>query len=159
MTRAGSALEHARCFIVHKRHRIFTQTWANGSGGAWGWLFNHRSTIWPGSVASGGYGVWAATVPTAGVMAAGDVVKVRSGKTISLAPNTNVTWTMAAMGSAGSPVRFDIDDSSVWSDGTDPVLKITEAHASNTLKTGAPIDYLCAHRSEAAFQRAAQSGA
>lgn len=136
MTRAGSASWNTLVALSFTNVTgSSSQTWANGSGGAWGWLFNHRSTIWPGSVASGGYGVWAATVPTAGVMAAGDVVKVRSGKTITLASNTNVTWTMAAMGSATAPVRFDIDDSSVWSDGTDPVLKITEAHTSNTLKT------------------------
>lgn len=135
MTRAGSASWNTLVALSFTNVTgSSSQSWANGSGGAWGWLFNHRATIWPSAIASGGYGVWAATVPTAGVMAAGDIVKVRSGKTITIATNTNVTWTMAAMGSAGSPVRFDIDDSSVWSDGTDPVLKITEAHTSNSVK-------------------------
>jgi len=122
-----------------------SQSWANGSGGAWGWLFSHRATIWPSAIASGGYGVWAATVPFGGVIAAGDIVKVRSGKTITLATNSNVAWVMAAMGSAGSPVRFDIDDSSVWSDGTDPVLKITEAHTSNSTKTWSALATTFAH--------------
>ena len=110
-------------------------SFAGGVGGCWGYLFNHAATIWASAVAIGGYGVWAAALPYMGAINAGDVVKVRSGKTLTLSTNTNVTWTMAAMGSAGSPVRFDIDDSSVWSDGTDPVLKITESHTGNTLKT------------------------
>ena len=58
MTRAGSALWNTLVALSFTNVTgSSTQTWANGSGGAWGWLFNHRSTIWPGSVASGGYGV------------------------------------------------------------------------------------------------------
>ena len=74
-------------------------------------------------------------MPTAGVMAAGDVVKVRSGKTISLAlqhQRSHGLWPQWG--------RLDrLCDSTLmtaaWSDGTDPVLKITESHTGNTLKT------------------------
>lgn len=136
MTRQAAA--HTGTAITHTLNNVSsggTISFSGGTGGCWGYLFNPIVTAWKSGVAVGGYGVWAAAVPYCGSMSAGDVVKVRSGKTITLATNTSVTWTMAAMGSAGSPVRFDIDDSSVWSDGSDPVLKIAEAHTGNTLKT------------------------
>ena len=124
-----------------------------------GYLFNHAATIWASAVAIGGYGVWAAALPYMGAINAGDVVKVRSGKTLTLSTNTNVTWTMAAMGSAGSPVRFDIDDSSVWSDGTDPVLKITESHTGNTLKTWGHLCIdVCPYKRQTVQRWSAQSG-
>lgn len=135
MTRQAAA--HTGTAITHTLNNVSsggTISFSGGSGGCWGYLFNPVVTAWKSGVAVGGYGVWAAAFPYCGSVAAGDVVKVRSGKTITLATNANVTWTMAAMGSAGSPVRFDIDDSSVWSDGSDPVLKITEAHTSNSVK-------------------------
>ena len=138
MTRQASASHAGLTAITHTLNNVSsgaTITFSGGTGGCWGYLFNPTVTAWKSAVAVGGYGIWAAALPYCGALDAGDVVKVRSGKTITLVTNTNVTWTMAAMGSAGSPVRFDIDNSTAWSDGADPVLKITEAHTSNSVKT------------------------
>jgi len=146
MTRQAAA--HTGTAITHTLNNVSssgTIAFSGGTGGCWGYLFNPVVTAWKSGVAVGGYGIWAAAVPYCGSMAAGDIVKVRSGKTITLATNSNVTWTTAAMGSAGSPVRFDIDDSSVWSDGSSPVLKITEAHTSNSTKTWASLVATFAH--------------
>lgn len=146
MTRQAAA--HTGTAITHTLNNVSsgaTIAFSGGTGGCWGYLFNPVVAAWKSAVGVGGYGVWAAALPYCGSMAAGDIVKVRSGRTITLATNANVTWTMAAMGSAGSPVRFDIDDSSVWSDGTDPVLKITETHTSNSTKTWAALATTVAH--------------
>lgn len=146
MTRQAAA--HTGTAITHTLNNVSsggTITFSGGTGGCWGYLLNPVVTAWKSGVAVGGYGVWAAAVPYCGSMAAGDIVKVRSGKTITLATNASVTWTMAAMGSAGSPVRFDIDDSTIWSDGADPVLKITEVHTSNSTKTWSHLATTFAH--------------
>lgn len=138
MTRQASASHAGLTAITHTLNNVSsggTITFSGGTGGCWGYLFNPVVTAWRSAVAVGGYGLWAAALPYCGALDAGDVVKVRSGKVITLATNANVTWTMAAMGSAGSPVRFDIDNSTVWGDGADPVLKITETHTSNSVKT------------------------
>lgn len=136
MTRQAAA--HTGTAITHTLNNVSsggTIAFSGGTGGCWGYLFNPVVTAWKSGVAVGGYGVWAAAFPYCGSVAAGDVVKVRSGKTITLATNTSVAWTMAAMGSATAPVRFDIDDSTVWADGSNPVLKVTEVHTSNSAKT------------------------
>ena len=148
MTRAGSATYNSSQVTTAglTGGTFGPYTFSGGSGGAWGWLFHHRATMWPSAIAAGGYGIWAAQLPLAGVMTAGDVVKVRANKIITLNANTTITWTMAAMGSAAAPVRFDIDDGAVWSaDGSIPVLKITGSHISNTVKTWSHLATSYAH--------------
>lgn len=143
MTRAGSATYNGLTAMTHVGLTgtvPANPTWSGGSGGCWRGVFNHRATIWPSAVAIGGYGIWGARRPIAGAMLDGDIVKVRANKTITLPTNTNVTWTMAAMGSVSLPVRFDIDTGVTWpADGSTPVFKITEAFTSNT-----SMNWLCA---------------
>lgn len=138
MTRAGSAqYNSSQVTTAGLTGGTFgPYTFSGGSGGAWGWLFHHRATMWPSAQAAGTYGIWAANKALAGVMAAGDVVKVRANKTITLTTNANVIWAMASMGSAAAPVRFDIDDGTVWAaDGSTPVLKITKVATANYAMT------------------------
>lgn len=134
MTRTGSASWNGLVAVAFTNVTgASSGTWSGGVSGCWGYAFNHNATIWPSATAIGGYGIWGATTPNAGVMDAGDIVKVRSNKTITLTSSTNVSWTMAAMGSTVAPVRFDIDDGTEWpADGTTPVFKITQAHTGNT---------------------------
>lgn len=119
-----------------------TPTWSGGASGCWGHLVNLNSNAWPSSVSKATYGLWAATPCYAGALSAGDVVKVRSNKTIGYAPSS-ATFVASSMGTAQAPVRFDIDDGSVWSaDAPNPVLTFwgiwttnsgtTFSHASNT---------------------------
>lgn len=147
MTRSGSASYNGMTAMTFTNvTSSSTKTWASGSGGCWGWLFNHRATIWPSLVAIGGYGVWAAQNPLAGTIAPGDVVKVRAAPTITCTLNANFTWTMAAMGSANAPVRFDIDDGTVWAaDGAAPVLKMTAVHTSNSARVWSHLTTTYAH--------------
>ncbi len=86
MTRQGSA-DHAGliCF-THTLNNVSsagTVNFSGGTGGAWGWLMNHASTIWPSAIAQDQYGLWASAFSYTGSVSGGDVVKVRSGKTIA----------------------------------------------------------------------------
>lgn len=135
MTRAGSATYNG---LTAMTHTGLTGTvpanpkWSGGSGGCWGFTFNHRATIWPSAVAVGGYGIWAANKPHAGVMNGGDVVKIRANKTLTLPSGPSITVTMAAMGSLTAPVIFQIDDGSEWpADGSEPVFTFTQADSGN----------------------------
>ena len=136
MTRAGSATYNGLTAMTHTGLTgtvPANPTWSGGSGGCWGYVFNHRATIWPSAVAVGAYGIWATNRPHAGVMNGGDVVKARANKTLTFANNSNVTWTMAAMGTAAAPVRFDIDDGTEWpADGSTPVFKVAGVFTSNS---------------------------
>lgn len=136
MTRVGSAsLNHAGNSNV----AISTAGWASaptitqfagGSGGCWGYLFN-SFTIWPTAVAAAAYGFLCATLSYGGSVAAGDVVNVRAGKTIYLPNSTSLSFVQSAMGSATAPVLVLVDNSTVWSDGANPVLKITQLTNNN----------------------------
>lgn len=148
MTRAGSATYNGLTALAWAGITGLsgTPTWSGGSGGAWGWLFHHRNTMWPSAQAAGTYGIWAANKTLAGVMAAGDVVKVRANKTITLNTNTSVSWSMAAMGTSVAPVRFDIDDGTEWpADGSTPVLLITKTATSNVPTVWDHVSATCAH--------------
>lgn len=151
MMRIGSTtLNHATNSNVALAHACATAPtltqFVGGTGGCWGWLFNCRSTIWPGAISIGGYGAWGTNLPHCGAIAAGDIVKVRANKTLTLNASTSVTISPAAMGSATAPVRFDIDDGTVWSaDGSTPVLTIAQVVSSNTLINFAPVASCFAH--------------
>lgn len=135
MTRQGSASHAGLVAFTHTLNNVSsaaTVNFSGGTGGAWGWLFNPSATIWASAVAIGGYGLLAAALPYTGSLSNGDVVKVRSNKTITLNASTSTTWVMSTMGSAASPVRFDIDDGTVWpADGSTPVLTVAQVVTNN----------------------------
>lgn len=125
MTRSGSASWNSTVAITFANVTgSSSQSWSGGVGGAWGYLFTCLAPSWASAVAASGYGVWAANGPYAGVQAAGDVVNARSDK------NFRVDFggpTMANRGAVNNPVRYVIDDSTIWSDGADPVIVINFA--------------------------------
>jgi hypothetical protein len=133
MTRAGSASFNGLVAMTFANvTNSASANWAGGSGGCWGWLYSHRASIWPSGIGAGGYGLWAAQLPLAGALAAGDIVKLRNGKTITHNNNVTISLTMASMGSALAPIRFDVDDATVWTgDSSTGILKITAAFTSN----------------------------
>lgn len=127
MTRQASASHAGLVAFTHTLNNVSsaaTVNFAGGTGGCWGYLFNHAATIWPQAVAIAGYGVWAAAMPYAGALLAGDIVKVRSNKTVALGNNPTMTTAPAAMGTLSNPIRFDIDNGTEWpADGATPVLQ------------------------------------
>lgn len=137
MTRAGSASYNGLVALSFTNVTgSSSQSWASGSGGAWGWLTNPKAVMWPSSVAQCGYGLFSAQLPFAGVVSAGDIIKVRAARTIVLL--ASLTIAPAAMGTATSPVRFDIDNSTVWSDGPEPVLRFSGTNQSGAALTFQP---------------------
>ena len=127
MTRAGSASFNGTTWITTSFDGSPTNTaFAGGAGGAWGYLWNAIGTMWPSAIACGGYGVWAATQPYVGSLAAGDICYVRSAKAIPVNPgNGTFSPAIPAMGSASSPVTFIIDNNSVWADGANTQVRAT----------------------------------
>jgi len=140
MTRQGSASHDGLICFTHTLNNVSsagTVNFIGGTGGAWGYTSNVASVMWPSAIAIDQYGVWAATPYFTGSLLPGDVVAVRSGKTINRLLSTSTTRTMSAMGSETAPVTFEIDDSTEWpADGVDPVLKISSVIAGN---------YVCYH--------------
>jgi hypothetical protein len=141
MTRAGSASYNGLVALSFTNVTgSSSQSWSGGSGGAWGWLTNPKAAIWPSSVGQSGYGLLSAQLPFAGVLAGGDIVKVRAGRTVTFVASQTVA--PAAMGSLSSPVRFNIDNSTVWSDGSEPVLRFSCTNQSGAALTIQP-NVLC----------------
>lgn len=134
MTRAGSADYNAVGTISTSGLTGGTfgpYTFSGGVSGAWGWLFNPSATAFGSAIAVMGYGVWEQQKPIAGAIAAGDLVNIRSNKTVTLLSASLYTINLSAMGSPDSPVKFVIDDSTVWADGANPVLRIRQTPTSN----------------------------
>lgn len=126
MTRAGSASWNSLVALAFTNVTgSSSQSWSSGASGAWGMLVNFTGTTFPSAVAAYSYGLWAATLPTAGKLDAGDVVRCRSAKTIPLTGVNPGSPGQAVMGSASSPVRFILDDSTTWADGSNPVFSIS----------------------------------
>ena len=127
MTRAGSS--------VYNSSQVATAgltggafgpyTFSGGASGAWGHLFNTAVAL-GSSIVVTEYGLWCKQYPIAGGFSPGDVVRVRSNKTIY--SRDNGMFSLAVSGSADAPVRFEIDDSTTWTaDGADPVLTISSS--------------------------------
>lgn len=140
MMRQGTAAVNGQNAITHTLNNVSTTspiTFAGGAGGAWGYVWNHSATIWPSVVAIMGYGVFAGTLPFCGALDPGDIVHVRSNKTLTLSDaNAQYTASLAAMGSAAAPIFFVIDNGTIWpADGSTPVFKLvrTSAAGSNNL--------------------------
>ena len=97
---------------------------AGGTSGAFGYLFNGVSTIWPSARALLGYGIWAATFPYIYAVQAGDVFKIRSNKIVRVGDLASSPTLSQTGGTAAAPVIYEIDDGTVWpADGATPVLR------------------------------------
>lgn len=122
MTRAGSAQYNSSQVATSgfTGGTFGPYTFGGGAGGAWGHLFNPMGTAWPSALAANTYGVWAANGPFAGVQNAGDVIHVRSAKDFYVDMGT---VSMQSLGATNNPVRYIIDDSSIWTaDGAYPQI-------------------------------------
>lgn len=124
MTRAGSAGYNTLVAMTFANVTgASSQSWSGGSGGCWGYIYNRLAGFLPSAIAAITYGIWTPAKTIAGEQANGDDVKIRAGKTVKLVC-ANVTTALPTVGSAAAPVTYTIDDSTVWSDGADPVLSI-----------------------------------
>jgi hypothetical protein len=127
MTRQGSASWNSLTALAFTNVTgSSSQSWASGAGGAWGYLLNINGTAWPSAWAIYNYGLFSPNKPIAGVVADGDVVNIRSGKTLKIINNSASAATIVqfATGTASAYTRFKFDDSTIWSDGTNPVFTI-----------------------------------
>lgn len=124
MTRAGSAQYNSSTVATSglTGGTFGPYTFSGGAGGAWGWLYNSVAAVFPSAITASGYGILAAQLPFSGVIDAGNRIHCRSGKLI-INPGNGSFPTQAAMGTLASYVEIRIDDSTVWADGTDPVLR------------------------------------
>lgn len=142
MYRAGSATHNANS-LAQVALSGFTggggpYTFSGGAGGAWGQLFNPITTILPSAVAAGGYGVWGAQQPLAGVQSAGDNVYLRANNKTILVPTatSSMTVTPPALGSVNSPVRHIVDDGTAFTgDSSTGTLVISYAAINNYILT------------------------
>lgn len=124
MTRQGAAAHAGLIAVTHTLNNVSsaaTINFAGGSGGAWGYAFkNWNYSFWPttsticGPMSGGSY---------CGGMIPGDTVVLRAGKVIPFYYTGTISFG-AGIGSAASPVDFVIDDSTVWSDGAEPVFVV-----------------------------------
>jgi hypothetical protein len=136
MTRCGSASWNTLTAVTFTNVTNATSaTWSGGVSGCWGHILNmSRGTYWPSAYAVCSYGIWGSTLPNAGTLAAGDVIYIRSNKHIPVAfPANNFIIPMSVtLGAYNNPVVFNIDDSTVWADGANPVLNIYSCDAYST---------------------------
>lgn len=134
MTRQASASHAGLIAVTHTLNNVSspaTVNFAGGAGGCWGYIGNTDS-IWPSAVTLTNYGIFCSAKAYTGTLEPGDVVKVRSGKTlVFLTGAGQVVLTLSAMGTAMSPIIFEIDDSAVWPDGPNPVLRLERYVSGN----------------------------
>ena len=126
MTRQASADHAGLIAITHTLNNVSsggTINFAGGSGGCWGWLVNgEAATIWPSGVAQTAYGLWGSSAQYCGTTLPGDKIIVRA-KAVNLnAANNWASLNLHDMGTPQNPVRFVVDDGTVWPDGPNPVL-------------------------------------
>lgn len=133
MTRAGSSSYNGVGTIATSGFTGGTfgpYSFSGGAGGAWGWVLNTVAAL--GSAqAICTYGAWAQNGVLAGAFDGGDLVYVRSGKTITIPANNYNCIFPTNMGEEFNPVKFRIDRSEQWSDGTNPVFTIQQTLNSN----------------------------
>lgn len=133
MSRHGSSLFNGQVAIAHSLTNVdavgSALLFTGGVSGCWGYILND-APIWPQAITRAGYGVLAGMPPLAGSLGAGDLVKVRSGKLLSLV-SAAYTIIPSSRGSADAPVEIVFDDGTEWpADGNAPVT-IIEQQASN----------------------------
>lgn len=127
MTRAGSAqYNSSQVTTAGLTGGTFgPYTFSGGAGGAWGWVLN-QAVAFGSSLGLSTYGAWCLNGVLAGVFAGGELVYVRSAKTITLSATNHSCVFATGMGSEFNPVRFRIDRSEMWADGVDPVFEIRQ---------------------------------
>lgn len=138
MTRAGSATYNSSTVATSglTGGTFGPYTFSGGSGGCYGYFANMRATMWPSGLGVLGYGVFSAARPNAGVMNAGDVIRVRSNKTLTSAATGGGAWSTAscANGTAALPIRLEIDDATTWAgDPASPVFTVNMNVSGSTL--------------------------
>lgn len=144
MTRHGSALFNGAVAIAHSLSNVdagaSSLTFSGGVSGCWGYIGNVLS-VWPQALSACAYGIWCTNSPFAGSLAPGDIVRVRSNKTVVYpAGNANV-MTLPAMGSASAYVSFVVDDGTEWpEDGAAPVCSLVMF--GNSVSTRIGVDSL-----------------
>lgn len=131
MTRAGSASWNGLVAVAFSGvTNASSGSWSGGASGAWGWALNIANAFGT-ALAVGTYGAWCQNGVLAGSFDGGDVVYVRANKTVTLTTTNYSCIFSTGMGSEFNPVRFRIDRSEKWSDGTDPVFTIQQAFDTN----------------------------
>lgn len=140
MTRHGSALFNGQVAIAHALTNVnagaSALNFSGGVSGCWGYIGNVLN-MWPQSMTNCAYGIWCTNPPFAGALAAGDVVMVRSGKTVTYPGSSANIFTFPALGSAQAYVTFVVDDGSVWAeDGPEPVLSLVMYGTSGGTRIG-----------------------
>jgi hypothetical protein len=134
MSRHGSALLNGQIAIAHSLTNVdsggSSLVFSGGVSGCWGYILND-SVVWPQGTLRAGYGVLAGVPSFTGTLGAGDLVKVRSGKLVSLvAASYNIV--PSNRGSAEAPVEIRFDDGSEWpQDGSAPVTTVEMQYSSN----------------------------
>ena len=139
MTRQASAGHAGLIAVTHTLNNVSspaTVNFSGGTGGCFGYFIN-PTALWASAVAISGYGLISAVMPFTHTIAQGDVVVIRSGKTILYANDTSFSVITQAMGSLALPVTYLIDDSTVWADGPAPVFTISVTSTFNTIHSHA----------------------
>lgn len=128
MTRAGSTTYNSSTVATSglTGGTFGPYTFSGGSGGCWGWFLQARNnTMMPSGITAGLYGLCGTYVACAGGILAGDVIKVRSNKTITAATASTIGFGTMSASTAAAPVRIVIDDATVWSaDPANPVMRL-----------------------------------
>lgn len=135
MSRHGTALINGQPAIAHALSNVDSGgsdlLFSGGESGCWGYILN-EAPIWPQTTGRAAYGILAGAPPCAGVLGAGDLVNVRSGKLISLGATQN-TIVPSNRGSAEAPVEIIFDDGTEWpEDGSTPVTVIETSYSNNS---------------------------
>ena len=128
MTRQGSAAHAGSLCITHTLNNVSTGgtiNFSGGSGGAWGHLITPNGTSLPSAIAAGSYGLWNGAYPFTGSTTPGQRIKVRANKTRRITTSSIFIITSMPGGSSARPIIYEIDNSTVWSDGANPVLNIS----------------------------------
>lgn len=132
MTRAGSALFNGQVAIAHTLTNVSagasSLTFSGGVSGCWGWLLN-PAKMWPSLVTELTYGLLTGNSGYAGSVEPGDTVHIRSGKVVDYFAWLNGGTSdvlMPPYGTPSAPVTFRVDDSTIWSDGPEPVLEMRQ---------------------------------
>lgn len=131
MTRVGAAsLNYANnigCLIAtvgftNVSSTAVQQQFAGGVSGCYGMLLN-QATAFPTNIGVWGYGLWGTQSPLAGHPLAGDRVFIRSKKSL-ISANPILGSAIKNGGTPNVPVTYVIDDSTIWTDGVNPILDI-----------------------------------
>jgi hypothetical protein len=106
------------------------QQFKGGLSGCYGYLFT-VATMWPQSVGAYQYGLWANVNSMGFPVQPGDIVSVRSNKSIP-ANGPNTSTSAPELGAYNNLVTYVYDDGTEWpEDGPEPVLRIAVTNLSS----------------------------